>query len=150
MNKPETSKYIVTELKMPEAKRRIAEEYSKYASRILWMDDDVVEGAFHMNTSWFLKPTQKTIEDKPHVHDTDEIIGFFGSDPEDPYDLGGEVEIWLEDHKHVIDRTAMIFVPAGMKHCPLVLSRVDRPIFHFTIVTGGRYERDEDGAPATN
>ena len=149
MSKPDTAKYIVTELKMPEAKRRIAEEYSKYASRILWMDDDVVEGAFHMNTSWFLKPTQKTIEDKPHVHDTDEIIGFFGSDPDDPYDLGGEVEIWLEDDKHVIDRTAMVFVPAGMKHCPLVLTRVDRPIFHFTIVTGARYEKDESGAPPT-
>ena len=149
MNNPETSKYIVTDLKMPEAKRRIAEEYSKYAFRILWMDDDVVEGAFHMNTSWFLKPAQNTIENKPHVHDTDEIIGFFGSDPDDPYDLGGEVEIWLEDDKHVIDRTAMIFVPAGMKHCPLVLTRIDRPIFHFTIVTGGRYEKDEDGAPAT-
>jgi hypothetical protein len=145
MNKPETSKYVVTELKMPEAKRRIAEEYSKYAFRILWMDDDVVEGAFHMNTSWFLRPTQKTIEDKPHVHDTDEIIGFFGSDPDDPYDLGGEVEIWLEDDKHVIDRTAMIFVPAGMKHCPLVLTRVDRPIFHFTIVTGGQYDKVESG-----
>jgi hypothetical protein len=149
MNKPDTSKYVVTELRMPEAKRRVAEEYSKYASRILWMDDDVVDGAFHMNTSWFLKPTQKTTEDKPHVHDTDEIIGFFGSDPDDPYDLGGEVEIWLEDDKHVIDRTAMIFVPAGMKHCPLVLTRVDRPIFHFTIVTGERYEKDESGAPPT-
>ena len=149
MNKPETSKYVVTELKMPEAKRLIAEEYSKYASRILWMDDDVVEGAFHMNTSWFLRPTQETIENKPHVHDTDEIIGFFGSDPDNPYDLGGEVEIWLEDDKHVIDRTAMIFVPAGMKHCPLVLTRVDRPIFHFTIVTGGQYDKVENGGSSS-
>lgn len=150
MAQPETSKYIVTELKMPEAKRRIADEYSKYAFRILWLDDDVVEGAFHMNTSWFLRPTAKTIEDKPHVHETDEIIGFFGSDPDDPYDLGGEVEIWLEDDKHVIDRTAMIFVPAGMRHCPLVLTRVDRPIFHFTTVTGGRYDKVEKGAAPTD
>jgi hypothetical protein len=37
----------------------------------------------------------------------------------------------------------MIFVPAGMKHCPLIIRRVDRPIFHFTTVTGGRYIRDE-------
>lgn len=133
-----TSKYVVTELKMPESKKLIDAEYSKYARRILWMDDQVVEGAFHMNTSWFLHSAQ-ALENTAHVHDTDEIIGFFGSDPSDPWNLNGEIEIWLEDDKHVIDRTAMIFVPAGMPHCPLVIRRVDRPIFHFTIVTAGKY-----------
>ena len=49
------------------------------------------------------------------------------------------MEIWLEDEKHVIDRTTMIFVPAGMVHCPLVINRVDKPIFHFTTVSGGQY-----------
>jgi len=148
VSQSETSKYIVTELKMPESKQKIAAEYVKYATRILWLDDKVVEGAFHMNTAWYLKATSATTEDRPHVHDTDEIIGFFGSDAADPYDLGGEVEIWLEDEKHVISSSAMIFVPAGMKHCPLVIPRVDRPIFHFTIVTGRQYDKLEEGAPA--
>jgi hypothetical protein len=135
-------KYIVTELKIPEEKQKIASAYSKYATRILWMDENVVEGAFHMNTAWYLK-ANTTLEDSTHVHDTDEIIGFFGSDPQHPYDLGGEIEIWLEDEKHIINKTAMLFVPAGMKHCPLIIRRVDRPIFHFTTVTGGRYIKDE-------
>jgi hypothetical protein len=138
----DTSRLIVTELKEPASKKQIAEAYSKYAKRILWMDENVVEGAFHMNTAWYLKAAQ-TLEGSSHVHDTDEIIGFFGNNPDDPYDLGGEIEIYLEDDKHVIDRTAMIFVPAGMVHCPLVLKRVDRPIFHFTIVSGRRYLKDE-------
>jgi hypothetical protein len=136
-------KYIVTELKIPEEKQKIAAAYSKYATRILWMDENVVEGAFHMNTAWYLKETT-TLESTPHVHDTDEIIGFFGSDPQHPYDLGGEIEIWLEDEKHIINKTAMLFVPAGMKHCPLIIRRIDRPIFHFTTVTGGRYIKDEN------
>jgi len=136
-----TSKYVVTDLKMPEYQQSIDAQYRNYAKRILWMDESVVEGAFHMNTAWYLNAA-KTLEDRPHVHDTDEIIGFFGSDPDDPWDLGGEVEIYLEDDKHVIDRTAMIFVPAGMVHCPLVLNRVDRPIFHFTAVTGTRYVKE--------
>ena len=135
-------KYIVTELKIPEEKQKIAAAYSKYATRILWMDENVVEGAFHMNTAWYLKAAT-TLEDTPHVHDTDEIIGFFGSDPQHPYDLGGEIEIWLEDEKHIINKTAMLFVPAGMKHCPLIIRRIDRPIFHFTTVTGGQYIKDE-------
>ena len=135
-------KYVVTELKIPPEKEKIVEAYSKYATRILWMDENVVEGAFHMNTAWYLKEAT-TLESVPHDHDTDEIIGFFGSDSGNPYDLGGEIEIWLEDEKHIITKTAMLFVPAGMKHCPLYIRRVDRPIFHFTTVTGGRYLKDE-------
>ncbi len=128
---------------MPEEKQKIDAEYSKYANRILWMDENVVEGAFHVNASWYLKAAT-TLADKPHVHDTDEIIGFFGSDPSKPYDLGGEVEIWLEDEKQVITNSAMIFIPAGMNHCPLILKRVDRPIFHFSIVPSGLYVREDD------
>jgi hypothetical protein len=135
-------KYIVTELIVPEEKKKIAPAYSKYAKRILWMDENVVEGAFHMNTAWYLKAAE-TLENKPHVHEKDsEIIGFFGINPDDPYDLGGEIEIWLEDEKHIITRSAMVFVPAGMKHCPLILKRVDRPIFHFTTVPGGQYIKE--------
>ena len=134
-----TAKYVVTELKMPEYQQKIDPEYSQFATRVLWLDDKVVEGAFHMNVSWYLKAAT-TFADRPHVHETDEILGFFGNDPADPYDLGGEVEIWLEDEKHVITKTTMIFVPAGMVHCPLVINRVDKPIFHFTTVSGGQYK----------
>lgn len=142
MSSSRTAKYIVTELKMPEEKQKIDDFYSTYAKRILWMDDQVVEGAFQMNCSWFLNASETT-ENCPHTHETDEIIGFFGSDPNNPYDLGGEVEIWLEDEKHLLSRSALIFVPAGMPHCPLILRRVDRPIFHFTVVMSGKYTRED-------
>ena len=131
-------KYIVSELKIPESKQKIAEFYSTYATRILWMDDNVVEGAFHMNTSWFRKASTTT-ESEAHSHDSDEIIGFYGNNADDPYDLGGEIEIWLEDEKHILTRSSLLFIPAGMKHCPLIIRRVDRPIFHFTVLTGGQY-----------
>jgi hypothetical protein len=143
MSESKYGKYVITDLVVPEEKKKIEADYSKYAKRILWMDENVVEGAFHMNTAWFLKEAT-TLEDKPHVHDTDEIIGFFGNDPGNPYDLGGEIEIWLEDEKQVITKSALLFVPAGMKHCPLILKRVDRPIFHFTTVPGGLYVKDEN------
>jgi mannose-6-phosphate isomerase-like protein (cupin superfamily) len=125
-------KYVVTDLIVPEEKQKIAAAYSKYATRILWLDENVVEGAFHMNTAWY-HTAATTLEDTPHVHDADEIIGF----------LGGELDIWLEDEKITITKSALFFVPAGMKHCPLILKRVDRPIFHFTTVPGGRYIKDE-------
>ena len=143
MSESKYGKYVVTDLIVPEEKKKIAADYAKYAKRILWMDENVVEGAFHMNTAWYMNEAT-TLEDVPHVHDADEIIGFFGSDPSNPHELGGEIEMWIEDEKQVITKSALLFVPAGMKHCPLILKRVDRPIFHFTVVPHGQYIKDED------
>ena len=136
------SDYVISDLIIPDEKKSIASDYNKYARRILWMDEHVVPGAFHMNTAWYLKEAQ-TLENVPHTHDVDEIIGFFGNNSDDPWDLGGEIEIWLGDEQHIITRSVMLFVPAGLKHCPLILRRVERPIFHFTTVPGKQYLKDE-------
>ena len=133
-------KYIVSELKTTRFSPEFAARYAKWATRILWMDDEVVPGAFQMNCAWYLRPpTEDMPSNHPHTHSSDEIIGLFGSSPEEPYDLGGEVEFWLEDERHILTRSSMIFVPGSMKHCPLIVRRVDRPIFHFSTVTDRRY-----------
>jgi hypothetical protein len=132
-------KYIVTDLKTDFSEEYNA-QYAKWATRVLWIDEKVVEGAFQMNVSWYLKPQTGQKPLGAHTHDSGEIIGFFGSNHEDPHDLGGEVEFWLEDEKHIITKSCLIFVPPGMKHCPLVLTQVERPIFHFSTVTSGQYE----------
>ena len=132
-------KFIVTDLKTDFSEAHNA-QYAKWATRVLWIDEKVVEGAFQMNVSWYLKPQTGQQPLGAHTHDAGEIIGFFGSNHEDPHDLGGEVEFWLEDEKHIITKSCLIFVPPGMKHCPLVLTRVERPIFHFSTVTSGRYD----------
>jgi hypothetical protein len=131
-------KYIVTELKPPDFGAEFVARYKEFAKRILWMDSNVVEGAFQMNCSWYLHPYKHATE--AHTHDSDEIIGFFSSDPDNPYELDGEVEFWIEDEKFLLTKTCMIFIPAGMKHCPLILRRVDKPIFHFSTVTENTYK----------
>lgn len=141
MDNSKYGKYIVRKLQTPQ--RFSAEfnaSYARWAKRILYLDDDVVKGTFQMNCSWYLRPpVEKTSEAKAHIHDSDEIIGFFGSDYQKPYDLGAEIEFWLEDEMHIITTSALIFVPKGMKHCPLILRRVDKPIFHFSTLTGSHY-----------
>jgi hypothetical protein len=141
MDNTRYGQYIVSDLRTP---ARFTPEfnaaYAKWAKRILWIDKDVVEGSFQMNCSWYLRPPDvKTTEAKAHTHDADEIIGFFGNNWNDPYDLGAEIEFWLEDEMHIITSSSLIFVPHGMKHCPLILRRVDKPIFHFSTVTSGTY-----------
>jgi hypothetical protein len=136
-------KYIVTELKSPDMDPDKVTKYATFAKRILYIDKNVVDGSFQMSCSWYLHPNTSD-QLGPHWHDCDEILGFIGSDPEAPDDLGGELEFWLEDEQHIITKSCFIFVPKGMKHCPLILRRVDRPIFHFSTVTAGQYTATRD------
>ena len=132
-------KYILDELKIPEEMQKTAAEYAIRATRILWLDDEAIEGAFYVNCSWYWKTTDESSTTQSHTHDFDEVIAFFGSDPQNPHNLGGEVEFWLEDEKYILTRSTLIFAPRGLRHCPLRVLKVDRPIFHFTIGTGGKY-----------
>jgi len=117
----------------------IKEMYQLFAKRILWIDGNEAPGAFQMNTAWYKHAQPRDPLFEEHVHSYDELIGFFGSDPEDPYNLHAVIELWLDGEMHRIDRTSMIFVPGGMKHNPLRLLEVDRPIFHFSVVNSPEY-----------
>ena len=131
------SKYIVTDIILPEEIQAGAADYARWATRILWLDEDVVPGSFQVNCSWYRKPTE--MPSKAHTHDYDEVIAFFGGDLDNPHDLYGEVEFWIENEKYILDRSTLIFVPGGLKHCPVQVLRADKPIFHFTVVMGGKY-----------
>lgn len=137
MSETKYGKYILSDLKKQFSKED-NEEYAQLAKRVLWIDDEIVPGSFQMNVSWYIAPKQDPAI--PHTHKADEILGFFGGDPENPNDLGGEIEIWLEDEQHILTQSSMIFIPGGMKHCPLIIRRVDRPILHFSTVTSGAWD----------
>jgi hypothetical protein len=70
------------------------------------------------------------IPDKPHIHPRPEILVFMGTDLDDLSVLGGEAEIALgkEAEVHVITRPTAVVIPGGFPHCPLTITRVDRPI----------------------
>jgi len=142
MSKLKNQKYILTDLELPEDVKKRADEYAKRATRILWLEDFVIKGAPSIICSWYWKATDK--EGTPsHVHDFDEVIGFFGSDPQNPHDLGGEVEFWMEDEKYMLKKSCLIFAPKGLRHCPLRVIRVDRPIFFLAVSTTSKYVKEK-------
>ena len=136
-------KYILTDLKLPEEtqEKDKAGEYNKRATRILWLEDEIIEGAFSVICSWYWKATE-TEGTPAHTHDFDEVIGFIGSDPENPHDLGGEVEFWLEDEKYILTKSCLIFAPKGLRHCPLRVIKVVRPILFLAVSMTGRYVKE--------
>lgn len=115
--------------------------YDGFSKRICWIDGQVVPGAFQMNTAWYHSVPERDPIFNEHVHDDcDELIGFIGSNPDDPTDLGGEIEFTIDGEAHLLTKSTIIFAPAGLKHNPMRILRVDRPIFHFSVVTNSMYD----------
>jgi hypothetical protein len=151
-------KYICTELKqnikLPSFKGDQVIKQGKASGvrppleHVIWMDSEVILGAFYSELMWCW-PQGRVLDPEeirnrpgvpPHTHEFDEIMGYFGTNMEDPRDLGGEIELWLEDEKFNLTRSFLCFIPAGMKHCPLKAIRTDRPMFHFTMGPGQVYK----------
>ncbi|SHO43891.1 hypothetical protein [Desulfopila aestuarii] len=99
----------------------------------------VLEGSFLLRNRWFLEPSETAHEPVAHAHDTDEALAFFGSNGKDWKDLGGEIEFWIENEKHVITESCVIFIPKGTMHCPLWIKKVVSPIFHYAVLPTTTY-----------
>jgi hypothetical protein len=95
----------------------------------MYLDERSVKGGFYYSGVVVHKPTPPdAVSAKPHYHDYIEYIILYGTNPNDPFDLGGEVEFWIDDEKHVITNTCVITVPSGVSHCPFYFKKVERPI----------------------
>lgn len=96
----------------------------------IYVDEEVVPGAYYFMAASFLGTTGQGSPDKEHEHDFDEYLIFLGTNQENPSDLGGEVEFWLGGEKHIITRSCAVFIPAGLKHAPIYFKRIDTPIWY--------------------
>jgi hypothetical protein len=142
MPKRKYEKYILTDLKLPADVAARQEIYNQRATRILWLEDEIIEGASSIILSWYWKPTEQ--EGTPsHVHDFDEIIGFIGGDPQNPRELYGEVEMWMDDEKYMINKSCLIYIPKGLRHCPLRVTKVERPMLFFAFSGTTKYVKDK-------
>jgi hypothetical protein len=106
--------------------------------RMVYLDSEVVpEARFYCKAMWFLPGHPANLakgqnEVEEHVHDYGELIGFFGFNYDNIHDLGAEVEFWIDGVQHLIKETFVAYVPPGVKHCPLNVRNIVRPLMHLT------------------
>jgi len=110
---------------------------------IVQLDADTVPGAeFYAETKWIVpggdKKTVKLCEE--HTHDFTEVLGFFGYNYDNIQDLGAECEIWIDGEKNIVDRSFSACIPAGVKHGPVILRNIRKPIFHVSSAKTGHYK----------
>jgi hypothetical protein len=76
-----------------------------------------------------------------HVHPVDEVLVYMGMDPQNPDNLGAEIEMDLgEEHeRHFIDKPSAVVCPAGLPHMPSLTHWVDRPYAFFAVCLAGEH-----------
>ena len=65
-----------------------------------------------------------------HTHDFHEMLCFLSGDPKNIKELGAEVSVCLGDEmeKHTFNTPTIISMPPGLKHCPLLVSNITKPV----------------------
>ncbi len=152
------SQYIVTEPKPvpPEVQAKFAaarpqRKSTVESTHLMSVDGEIIKDMFYVDCVWLWHGSSSEKVEEPHIHDFPEVIAFIGSDRDHPQDLGGQITIWLDGVKHVLEKTCLIFVPAGARHCPVVFNRIDKPVFFATISPTTKYTRSvvADNLPRT-
>jgi len=128
--------------KVREGERPFGNNKVPQLHHILGINRRRIEGAIMMNCSWMLAGEDPGRMDA-HTHPYPEIIGFVGTNPDDLLDLGAEAEIWMDDEKYVLNNSFLVYVPSGLRHCPLIVRNIKRPVFHFDLqITTGDFQSD--------
>jgi len=76
-----------------------------------------------------------------HTHPFDELLLFFGYDPDDMNVLGADLSLCVgeEYERHFFSKPSVVAAPAGSAHCPLVTEKVYRDFGHFHLALSGTY-----------
>jgi hypothetical protein len=73
-------------------------------------------------------------------HAVPEYLIHLGSDPEDPMDLGADVELYMGRgelrEKYEFSKTTAVYLPAGLPHCPWYVRNIRKPMTFVNIMVG--------------
>ena len=63
-----------------------------------------------------------------HQHPFDQWVFLIGGDGRNFLDFDADIEMFLDDEVHKVNYPCYFFIPKGMKHCPLVVKRIGKPL----------------------
>jgi hypothetical protein len=101
------------------------------------MNNNLVPGSnIYIEGGWVLGMPDPNPHIFEHAHDYEEIVVHFGSDYQNPEDLGGEIDFYVDGKPLKFDKTSALYVPRGIKHGPLVWKKFSRPHLEMAIMPG--------------
>jgi len=88
----------------------------------MWLDNKTAEGCHFYWAMWFTPEAKFPlgIGHPPHIHQDAELLFHIGTNPDDPTDLGADVELYMgeEMERYVINKTCVVYIPPHFIHCP--------------------------------
>jgi hypothetical protein len=102
------------------------------ADALSWFRGKDLEN-FNVNFAWGFYSGAGDWGAKSHKHAADQFFVFAGLDNQKPLYLGAEVEVTLEDEKHVISEPSCVIVPAGLQHGPIITKKVEKPYAFYMV-----------------
>lgn len=105
-----------------------------------YMNNELVPGCnIDIMFNWIVKmPEFNPARASGHSHDYEEVILNIGTDPNNPENLGGEIEGFTGDEKQIIDNTSAIFIPKNVVHGVVRWNKFERPHIQMAIKLTGR------------
>ncbi|HEY55144.1 MAG TPA: hypothetical protein G4N91_02540 [Dehalococcoidia bacterium] len=148
MAESKLERYIRRNMQVPED---IQKRHLEVKNPVLGLVSDQSLGSKNFSLSWWPISEPFEMVSETHAHDFDQFLIFVGGDMKSMPDLGGEVELTLgesEDalEKFVFTTATVVYVPAGMMHCPLNFKKVNnpaKPILFHDLFFAGEYKRKE-------
>ena len=103
------------------------------STHVMKVDGNRLKDFFSVDCIWFWRSDPNQVVDGTRINDGNQVIGLVGADPENPFSLAGEITIWIDGEKNVLDKSSLIFVPAGVPFGPIQINHMEYPIFYTTI-----------------
>ena len=107
------------------------------------MDTSTIQGSNFYFIHWVLphETPRMPIGHPPHIHSEVELLIHIGTNPDDPMDLGAEVELYVgpEQERHVITTTTVVFLPPNFIHGPWNPLKTVRPWIFIEVNQGLRH-----------
>lgn len=103
------------------------------ATHVMKVDRNRLGDFFSVDCTWFWRSDPAQIVDGARLSDRHQVIGLVGAFPEDPSSLAGEMTVWIDGRKNILEKSSLIFVPAGVPFGPVQIDRMAHPIFYSTI-----------------
>jgi len=104
-----------------------------------------INGYYGVIMSWLPPKSTPYRMHPPHIHTHAEFLIHLGTNPDDPFDLGAEIELCMgkELEKYIITRPTIVYIPPGFIHSPWIIKKVHRPFIFIQIPhgkeKGGKY-----------
>jgi hypothetical protein len=91
---------------------------------------------YYMEPGWIYGIPDPNPSLHEHAHQYDEIVLHWGSNPELPQVLGGEVEFYVAGQPVVFNTATAFYLPAGTSHGPVTWKKWQSPHMQMAIMIG--------------